>query len=345
MENTSAVEQISFSVYQTIVVVQQQKPDWLTEKYRNFSFQNMQSTFTAKLTAILSDTENTNSLLSKLLQFLKTLFLPDFFKARIFNELKGQVELLLPQVSELRNSSSNTPVHIANDLIQETGAEAIAILLVDAENIKLTSEVESFLQSVSQFPIQVKIAFANWRNSNMSKRDLELHKRGYQMIHVPAGKNSADLQMTAVGASVFMQYPNAKEVIVCSSDSDLNHLCNMLRTRNLTVYSAVKRDKLLVVSNCTTGKAHTHFPLRPNVDSRSTLEQEIVRILQNLIRQPERPCVPISVLSVQFKHLHGRSITETMQDLDLGSKYLKFLQTCHELKLHQINDAWQVSLW
>jgi NYN domain len=84
--------------------------------------------------------------------------------------------------------------------------------------------------------LQIKIAFANWRAIG-KQRDGELNDRGYQMIHVPAGKNSADLKMTALGSSLFVAYPNVKEVFVCSSDSDLAHLCNTLRLHGLTAYA------------------------------------------------------------------------------------------------------------
>ncbi|NJL36514.1 MAG: NYN domain-containing protein [Leptolyngbyaceae cyanobacterium SM1_4_3] len=324
-------------------MTQQQKPHWLIPKYRNFSFREVQADFVEKLTARLDHLESKETFIFGLVRFLRKLFVPDFFRGRVFSDLLQRVHLLLAQ-APLWDGSSNIFGVSAGGYEEGKGEGAIAILLVDAENIGLTVEGEKFLQSICQFPIQIKIAFANWRNSNMSKRDLVLHKRGYQLVHVPSGKNSADLQMTAIGSSVFVHYPTAKEIIICSSDPDLNHLSNILRTRGLAVYSVVKQGKSLVISNYTTGAVETHFPTGSGVSSGYALEQEITRILKDLTDPLPGTYISISTLSTQFKQLHGQSVTEVMKDLNLGSKYIKFLQTCSDLKLRLTDNGWQVSL-
>jgi hypothetical protein len=134
---------------------------------------------------------------------------------------------------------------------------AIAILLLDLENIRLDANEEKFLQTCCQHPLQIKIAFANWRSINKTL-DAELNDRGYQMIHVPTGKNSADMKMTALGASLFVAYPGVKEVFVCSSDSDLAHLCNTLRLHGLTAYAVRRGSSSLQVINTTTKQAFRH---------------------------------------------------------------------------------------
>lgn len=339
---TFVVEQISFLIYRVVVVIQQQKPHWLTPKYRNFDFREVQVDFIEKLTARLDDLESKETLIFGLVRFLRKLFVPDFFKGQVFSDLLQRVHLLLSQAPELQSDHPN--ILASMDGNGKAGGEAIAILLVDAENIGLTIEGEKFLQSICQFPIQIKIAFANWRNSNMTKRDLALHKRGYQLVHVPTGKNSADLQMTAIGSSIFIHYPTAKEIVICSSDPDLNHLSNILRTRGLAVYSVVKQGKSLVISNYTTGAVETHFPTGSGVSSGYALEQEITRILKDLTQTLPGTYISISTLSTQFKQLHGQSVTEVMKDLNLGSKYIKFLQTCSDLKLRLTDNGWQVAL-
>ena len=69
--------------------------------------------------------------------------------------------------------------------LAEAPRVGIAILLLDAENLKIDVNTEQFLAIISEYSLQVKIAFANWKSSSLSKSDLELFERGYQLIHVP----------------------------------------------------------------------------------------------------------------------------------------------------------------
>ena len=137
----------------------------------------------------------------------------------------------------------------------------LAILLLDAENLKLDIKTEQFLGNLSSYPLQIKIAFANWKNSAMGNQDNELHKRGYQLVHVPSGASNADGKMISVGASIFLRYPTAKEIFVCSGDSLLLHLCNELQSQGLTVYRVLRKDENLVVENCATGESKHYSPV------------------------------------------------------------------------------------
>jgi hypothetical protein len=134
----------------------------------------------------------------------------------------------------------------------------IAILLLDAENLRLDINTEKFLADVSNYPLRVKIAFANWRNHAIGKLDAELYERGYQLIHVPMGPNSADAQMIAMGVSISRHYPDAKEVFVCSCDWLLTHLCNELQSQGITVYRVRRQDNILTVENRTTGESREY---------------------------------------------------------------------------------------
>ncbi|MCU0516875.1 MAG: NYN domain-containing protein [Oscillatoria sp. Prado101] len=160
-------------------------------------------------------------------------------------------------------------------------APGIAILLLDAENLKLDITTERFLASLCASPLQVKIAFANWRNSSLGKLDVELHERGYQLVHVAEGKNSADAKMIAVGSSLFLQYPNVKEVFVCSSDGLLNHLCTQLQNLGLTVYRARTKNKTLTVENRRSGELK-HYSLTVGAEIPSF--EEFVKQVEELIQ-------------------------------------------------------------
>jgi hypothetical protein len=137
-------------------------------------------------------------------------------------------------------------------------AQGIAILLLDAENLRLDINAEKFLTGLCNYPLQVKIAFANWRNFAVGKLDTELYERGYQLIHVPLGQNSADAQMIAMGASISRHYPDAKEVFVCSSDWLLTNLCNELQSQGMTVYRVRRQDNILSVENRNTGESRQY---------------------------------------------------------------------------------------
>ena len=129
----------------------------------------------------------------------------------------------------------------------------LAILLLDAENLKLDVNAEKFLASLYGYPLQVKIAFANWKKPTTGKLDAELYDRGYELIHVPGGANSADGKMIAFGAAILYRYRDVKQVFVCSSDGLLNHLCNQLQNQGLTVFRVRRQNAVLSVENLLTG--------------------------------------------------------------------------------------------
>jgi hypothetical protein len=157
--------------------------------------------------------------------------------------------LSVPEVSELQLDQAATPTQ---------SAQGIGILLLDAENLRLDINSEKFLAELSHYPLQVKIAFANWRNHAVGKLDAELYERGYQLIHVPGGQNSADAQMIAMGVSISRHYPDAKEVFVCSSDWLLTHLCNSLQSQGMTVYRVRRQENNLSVENRNTGDSRQY---------------------------------------------------------------------------------------
>ena len=157
----------------------------------------------------------------------------------------------------------------------------ISLLLLDTENLKLDVNSEFFLASVCKYPLQVKIAFANWRNPSIGKQDIELYNRGYQLVHVPGGKDSADAKMIALGACVLRSYPTVKEILVCSGDGILIHLCNQLQNQGLIVYWVRRQGQNLQIENRNTGKL-THYSL-PMVTEIPSLEQVVDKI-QDLIK-------------------------------------------------------------
>jgi hypothetical protein len=192
--------------------------------------------------------------------------------AEVEDSLVSSPQSLVPSQSVPQLDRAVTPAQ---------GAAGIAILLLDAENLKLDINAEKFLDSISTYPLQVLIAFANWRNPSIGRQDAELYERGYQLVHVPGGKNSADAQMIAMGASISRHYPDAKEVFVCSSDWLLTNLCNELKSLGLTVYRVRRQDHSLSVENRNTGKIHYYsLTLGTEIPSFEGLVKKMEELLQ-----------------------------------------------------------------
>ena len=166
----------------------------------------------------------------------------------------------------------------------ETSAECdrgIAILLLDAENLKLDINTEKFLASLCSYPLQVKIAFANWKNPLGGKLDAELYDRGYELIHVPGGANSADGKMIAFGAAILYRYRDVRQVFVCSSDGLLNHLCNQLPNQGLTVFRVRRQNSVLSVENPLTGDTHHYSCEREmEIPSFEELANQVAELLK-----------------------------------------------------------------
>jgi hypothetical protein len=283
--DSAVIHEISLCVYQAILEIQQQQPELLKEKFRNVPWRDARnhSVFMMKLKEGISKTQDTEALIRKVQKFLQTLLIPSYFELPIFGNLMEKIRSSIQQLSEYRNSVSvgHSQPAVSSASLPGIG---IAILLLDAENLQLDTNTEKFLAEVCTYPIQIKIAFANW--GKMGKQDVEFHRRGYELIHVPSGKDSADVKMATVGSSIFVHYPTAKEVLVCSSDRVLTHLCTTLQTHGLTVYLVRKQGETITVLNGQTNQTQTHS-LKPSLEIPS-LEQFIIQLKEVIKAEQER---------------------------------------------------------
>ncbi|WP_138500363.1 NYN domain-containing protein [Nostoc sp. PA-18-2419] len=195
-------------------------------------------------------------------KLLQTILSPDWLESAAFNQL-----------------SQNIWQKTENKHQLQTG---ISLLLLDAENLKLDINSELFLASICEYPLKVKIAFANWKNSSIGKQDVELYNRGYQLIHVPGGKDGADAKMIASGARILQSYPAVKEILVCSGDGILIHLCNELQNQGLIVYWVRRQGQSLHVENRNTGKlAHYSITIATEVPSLELVIEQIQDLIKN----------------------------------------------------------------
>ena len=197
-------------------------------------------------------------------ELLQTILSPDFLESVAFSQFIQKFQ----QKTEIQYQL-------------KTG---ISLLLLDAENLKLDVDSELFLASICEYTLQAKMAFANWRNPSIGKQDIELYNRGYQLVHVPEGKDSADAKMIAFGACILRSYPTVKAILVCSSDGILLHLCNELQNQGLIVYWVRRQGQTLHIENRNTGKL-THYSLTMATEVPSF--EKVVDTIQDLIKNEQ----------------------------------------------------------
>lgn len=319
---SAGVSAISRHIYQILVAIQQQRPEWIAAKYRQTPWwkPDCKAALIEKLTAGLSQATDRDSLLAIAKKYLQALLVPEFIHSPKFNQLLLRISRLTPPLIVAETPPSDATKNPAPTVKPVALLPpGIAILLLDTENLQLDTETEKFLQSICLYPIQIKVAFANWRS--LGKKDTEFHERGYQLIHVPPGKDSADMKMAAVGASIFVHYPTAKEIFVCSSDQALIHLSNTLQAHGLTVYQVRKQGDCITILNSHTGQIQK-YSLTPLVEV--TPLERLLNQLKELIQfEQERTAnqwVKLARVSALFKEKYNQPLNQAVALLLPGSK-------------------------
>lgn len=338
-DDSAVIHEISLYVYQTIIEIQQQQPELIKEKYRNVPWRDArnQSVFMMKLKEVLSKSPDKSSLIRRVQTFLQGLLVPIYFELPSFRKLLERINLSIQQLADYRNS-----VEAGHSDDSPESSKGIAILLLDAENLQLDAKTEKFLAAICTCPIQIKIAFANW--SKMGRHDIEFHGRGYELIHVPVGKDSADVKMATVGSSIFVHYPTAKEVLVCSSDRVLSHLCTTLQTHGLTVYLVRKRDEVITVFNNRTNQTHTHS--LKFVAEVPPLEQVIAQI-QGLIKleqeRTKNQWIKLSKISTLFQEKLKITLTQVVSTHFPGKRARDiFIENPQDFVVHQLSGQSEI---
>lgn len=327
--DSALLQKISVEICQSIIAIQQQQPELLIAKYRTINWQisTNKSALSAKFRAILSQTQSWNELLQKLQSSLKAVLVPAAFDSQIVLDLIASIEQLNPENSDLNTTH----------LIQRQ-SPSITILLLDAENLQLNTNTEKFLTTICHCPLQVKIAFANW--SNRGKLDIELHERGYDLIHVPAGRDNADGKMIALGSSIHERYHNVKEVFVCSSDKVMTNLCNTLQQNGILVYQVSQHGENIKVFNSATSET-VNYSLKPLPEIPS-VEQFIFQIKVLIKLQQKQTAsywIKLSILSKLFKSKYQLTISQIIAHHFPGKKARDiFINYPSEIVVHQIDE-------
>lgn len=341
VNDPTILHQICTAITRAIVVAHDQTPELLVEKCRALPWQHPAHTqvFIEKLSTKLTAIAPTEALIQEIEKVLRLLLLPDWFKSAAFPTLTQQVqELLNPETSKPVEPTTSLSTSTEIPDLQRTNPGEIAILLLDAENLQPDLETEKFLARTCTYPLRVKIAFANWRK--LGKYDQELHDRGYDLMHVPAGNDMADGKMIAIGSSIHEHYPTAREVLVCSSDKVMTSLCTKLRQKGLVVYQVRRQNEAVTILNSETGeiKTYSNHP-EPAVP---TLDESITR-LKGLIRseQQQTACswIKLSKVSQLFQQNSGVTISQVMNTHATGKRARDlFIERPADFVVHQPPD-------
>jgi hypothetical protein len=313
--DSTTINTISHCIYQTIISIQKQHPEWITSKYRNIPWHTpkYQSILTNKLTKGLSNAENQDTLKLKVKNYLQIILTPEFINSTQYDILISDIEKhIYPEItivsSDKITNYQESDISINGTKLVESG---IAILLLDVENLPLNPETEKILVDICNYPIQIKVAFANWRS--MGKKDEEFHKRGYQLIHVPPGKDSADLKMATVGASIFLNYPKAKEVLVCSSDRGLTNLGTTLKSHGLTVYQVQKYKNQITVLNSKTGESKIYALSVPDIPSINKFILQLQELIRAETAKIGKQWVKFSRISALYKETYDLNLKDVVE--------------------------------
>ncbi len=208
----------------------------------------------------------------------------------------------------------------------------IAALLLDAENVQITPETEQFLTENCFNSIQIKIAFANWQG--MGQKDIEFHNRGYDLIHVPRGKENAEGKMIAFGSIIDEYYPKVKEVLVFSSNNVMAHLCDRLQQKGLTVYQVSQESSNLTILNGKTNETQNHTIL-PSIEK---LLSQIKEIIKEQEVQTSNQWIKLSIICKLFKEKYNFGVNKVVSHHLPGKNVKNIFVNKSEFVIHQIPE-------
>ncbi|PSB06943.1 hypothetical protein C7B62_21420 [Pleurocapsa sp. CCALA 161] len=203
-------------------------------------------------------------------------------------------------------------------------------ILLDVENFPLKLDLAKHLKLYCRYPITIKFAVANWLNSSVSKLDRHLHQQGYQLIHVPKSKNAADAQILTLGASLQLNYPQVKEVVIVSHDAIFNYLHQTLQRQGQNTYRVYQQSGNIYLDDFVSDRNLMVTKIPDTIPAQAiTLEQKIqtqIELTLTKLAQKSAQKVTLSQLSQEFKVKYQKSISETLQSNKLPKSTLNFIQ-------------------
>jgi hypothetical protein len=323
-------ENLDIGKYLSLILLEiiKDNPDYLLDKYKDRNWQD--KNFQEKLTQYFSQTFRENikeeEFLGKAVALFR-LFLSPF----TVNDEKF-IDLCIKTYFSKTNTSNKNSIQSTLEF---------SILLVDIENISLDVVAEDYIKKSCSYPLKHCLAFGNWKK--LGQKDEELHERCYELFHVPQGKNNADHRMTNIGSFICLNYPGIKEIFVCSSDKDLDILCNFLSKKDITVYRVFKEINNLCIKNLKTEEASS-FPIISNSkllkletfieELKQIIYQEIINNINN------QQWFTISQISALFYKKHNLSLNQIVDYHFPGNK-AKFIfsEYKNDCVIHNLPDT------
>lgn len=313
-KNSVTINLISHEILLTILSIYKKNPQWLKNEYQKYSWldENTQLKFTTKLVEKLSNYCHQDQVFNYVIVFFNSIVDLKFFQSKEWLNLMFKVNLFFAQ-----------------NLF-------ISALLLDVENIRLTEEIEKILESVAQYPLSIKFAFANWKKQG--KKDLNLHERSYQLIHVPQGKNNADFKMIEFGKFIVSQNLNIKEIFVVSSDRDLDDFCTFLINKNFILYRVTRQLNTLSIFNSKIEKT-SYYSLNSMNENISL--QELILNVKHIIKEEQirRGKVWIKLLRVrQLFELKYKQDLKTLLSYHFPDEKNPWLVMKHDFVFHNVDN-------
>lgn len=366
--NPDRCEKIARFLHAAIVKTQQKRADLLSEAGRTWLQTTSAEGQIARLTALLEQQSTVPALLKAVEWIIEKLFIPAFQGSKPYRQILQRVQRLaipvqilvpsrVPNASRIAPLSPTIPKQSSEHPTQDEPSPLpwVGLLLVDAENMNPPEALETFLQTVGRYPIRHRLAFGNWRK--LGRRDRDLYRRGYQMVHVPSGKNSADIKMAVDTSLITLQNPSIREVFICSADTDLLHLGYALLNLGVSVHCVSHRHdgwfEVLNLAQQTTQKVY--FDSGEGADSAAEPAQQVMKVptlaetgrsLKRLLAQahqddPDQP-VTMGHLGKLFRDRHHLSASEALQ-ANSGYKTLgQFLKAHTAFVLSPLHNSKQV---
>lgn len=203
-------------------------------------------------------------------------------------------------------------------------------ILLDVENFPLKLDLAKHLKSYCRYPITMKFAVANWLNSSVSQLDRHLHQQGYQLIHVPKSKNAADAQILTLGASLKLNYPQVKEIVIVSHDAIFNYLHQTLQRQGQNTYRVYQQSGNIYLDDFVSDRNSIVTKIPDATPAQAiTLEQKIqaqIELTLAKLAQKSAQKVTLSQLSQEFKVKYQKSISEMLQSNKIPKSTLNFIQ-------------------
>jgi hypothetical protein len=340
-------EAIATMVFNALVKIQAQRPEWIQERYRSIALGNQREKIVQFLQANIDQQTSGQSITAEaqtqgIRQCLAKMLEPAFFQTPTYQRLMAAVLAKVSSpLSQAEATQGNPPVAPAITAIENRRESPppltlanVAILLLDAENLDLPATAEQWLAETCHHPIRLKFAFGDWKR--LGSRDQDLHGRGYHLIHVPSGKNHADSKMTVIGSSILVHLPSIKEAIVCSNDNDLQDLRNTLHFQGLRVSWLQRHEQSLTLTHCHTQQTEL-FQLPP--PPQFPRQEEGVDFVKDYLKaQPDQQTYFTS-LTLEFSNTFNIPMTAFVKTYQLGKTPKDFLQKSPDFKVfHQPGD-------